>query len=106
MAMTRLAGILLLLVTVDFSNPLLPGSVRLDPGESVAAVHPATSAARSVSSPILLQPVDRRDPARRPDAHQARRVGGAPVERGWTLGVRPARHDPDDRTAASPAEDH
>jgi hypothetical protein len=104
--MKRLSWILLLCVAVDFSNPLLPGSVRFDPSESVAAVHPQTSTARSVPSPILLQPFDRRDPPGRQEAHQARRVGGAPVERGWTLGVRPAHHHPDDRTTASPAEDH
>jgi hypothetical protein len=104
--MKHLGGVLLLLVAVDFSNPLLPGSVRFDPSESVAAVHPQTSSARSVPSPILLQPFDRRDLPGRPEAHQARRVGGAPVERGWTLGVLPAHHHPDDLSAASPAEDH
>ena len=104
--MKRLGWILLLCVAVDFSNPLLPGSVRFDPGESVAAVHPQTSTARSVPSAISLQPFDRRDPPRRQEAHQVRRVRGTPVERAWPLGVRPAHHHPDDASAASPAEDH
>jgi hypothetical protein len=71
----------------------------------VAAVHSQTSTARSVPGSSLLQPFDRRDSPRREEARQVRRAGGVLVERGWTLGVRSARHQPDDLSAASPAED-
>jgi hypothetical protein len=104
--MTRLGWILLLCVAVDFSNPLLPGSVRLDPSESIAAAHVATSTARGVSSPVPARPLDRQAPPRRVEAHRAQWTRRAPVERGWALGAPPVRHHADDRTAASPAEDH
>lgn len=37
--MRALRFLVLLCLCIDFSNPMLPGAVRLEPGESVDAVH-------------------------------------------------------------------
>jgi hypothetical protein len=96
---------LLLYVSVDFANPLLPGAVQLDPGASIEAVrsHPGP-----LSSPSLVhwrQP----DPASLPD--RLRLVRPEPrllTPPGWrrVLPLRPPRQPADDLTTALPTEDH
>jgi hypothetical protein len=97
---------LLLCVCVDFSNPLLPGSVRLDPSESIAAVHVGTPATRSAPGPSPGSPSDRRDPSRRLETTAAGAPRRTAVERRRALGVPTVSHHADDLTAPSPSEDH
>jgi len=104
--MTRVAWILLLCVAIDFSDPLLPGAVRLDPSESIAGVPTETAGAGSVSVPIREYPLEHRTPPRCLEVRPARAIKHGPVAREWTLSVHPVRHSADDLTPASPAEDH
>jgi hypothetical protein len=106
--MLALGWALLLCVGVDFSNPLLPGSVRLDPSESIEGVHYGVLATRSTASPMPESTSDRRDASRRVETALA----GAPrprpqaLERRRALVVPTVRHHADDLTPASPSEDH
>jgi hypothetical protein len=101
----RLAWLILLWVVVDFSNPMLPGSVRFDPSESIEAVHGGT--AISIAAPSLgvaRQPA----PLTLPHRLWIKPSGSARttmVERRRFLAVRPVRYQPDDLTPALPAED-
>ena len=104
--MRGLGFALLLCVCVDFSNPLLPGSVRLDPSESIAAVHDGTLATRSVAGPMPGNPSDRRDPSRRLETTAAGAPRRAAIEWRRALGVPTVSHHADDLIAPSPSEDH
>ena len=97
---------LLLCVCVDFSNPLLPGSVRLDPSEAITAVHDGTLATRSVASPMPGNASDRRPLPRRLETAAASAPRRAAIERRRTFGVPTVSHDADDLTAPTPSEDH
>jgi hypothetical protein len=97
--------VLLLYVSADFANPLLPGAVQLDPGESIDAVY--RSHPGHLSSPALAH---WRQPE--PPAIQDRvRIG--PLGSSllalpgwhWFLPHRPPRQPADDLTAFS-TEDH
>lgn len=106
MAMQRLGWVILLCVWIDFSNPMLPGSVRFDPSESIEAAHGGTAAPSSAPGPLLArQP----DPRQRPERLRIAQSGStrlADFGQRRFLAVRPVRHPPDDLTAAFPAEDH
>jgi hypothetical protein len=104
--MASLGWALLLCVCVDFSNPLLPGSVRLDPSESMAAVAHGPGPARSVASPMPGDPSDPRDLPRRLETVRAGAARPAAAERRRVLGVPTVSHHADDLTPPSPAEDH
>jgi hypothetical protein len=103
MTMRRLGWVLLLCVWVDFSNPMLPGSVRFDPSESIEAVHAGTATPLSTPVPLLA-----REPGRRERPQGLLSVPPALVRRvsprqRW---FRPIRRQPEDLTAAFPTEDH
>lgn len=91
---------------VDASNPLLPGSIRLDPSESIQALaaaagahgQPARSGSRLTPAPLPVdQPLSTR-PAR---PFVANTLHGWPP---WT--VWPSRHHPGERALAPPSDDH
>jgi hypothetical protein len=105
--MRRLAPLFLLCLSIDFTNPMLPGSVRFDPSESVEATHaspyhevdgwgrPAGEPAR-----VRVLPTER--------LRSTPPVAVSPVS---ALRSRPptARHRPresDARASASATEDH
>jgi hypothetical protein len=104
--MRRLGWVILLCVSVDFSNPLLPGSVRFDPSESVEAVHAGTAALSHAPGPRLARQADR--PELRPRLWISPLGSIRVTTRGprWFLAVRPIRHQPDDLTPALSSEDH
>jgi len=104
--MPRLVWVILLCVSVDFSNPMLPGSVRFDPSESIEAVHGGTAAPIGVPGPLLARQPDRRDLPQRLWIVQPGSTRLTTPGRRRFLAVRPVRHPPDDLTAAFPAEDH
>lgn len=106
MTMPRLVWVILLCVSVDFSNPMLPGSVRFDPSESIEAVHGGTAAPISAPSLLLARQPDRRELPQRLWIVQSGPTPLANFGRRRFLAVRPVRHQPDDLTAAFPAEDH
>jgi hypothetical protein len=56
----RLAYLIVLCVSVDFANPMLPGSVRFNADESIEGIHDGRSAAGgpAVRAPAIL-PRDR-----------------------------------------------
>jgi hypothetical protein len=103
--MRWLAPLFLLCLSIDFTNPMLPGSVRFDPSESVEATH---------ASPY--HEVDRwTRPAGEPErvlpTEQLRATPPVAVAPVSALRSRPptARHRPresDARAAASATEDH
>jgi len=104
--MQRLGWVILLCVSVDFSNPMLPGSIRFDPSESIEAVPSGTAAPINIPSARLARQLDRRELPPRLWIVQS---GSTPLANFWRrrfLAVRPVRHQPDDLTAAFPAEDH
>jgi hypothetical protein len=98
--------ILLLCVSVDFSNPLLPGSVRFDPTESIDAVRNGTVAPISIPSPLLTRHPHRPEGPPRPGTMPSGPTRLVSVARRRLLAVRPLRHQPDDRSTAFPADDH
>lgn len=106
MTMRRLGWVILLCVSVDFSNPMLPGSVRFDPSESIEAVHGGIAAPISVPSPLLAGQPDPRELPQRSWIVQPGSIRVATLWPRWFLAVRPVRHQPEDLTAAFPAEDH
>jgi hypothetical protein len=103
--MRRLAPLFLLCLAIDFTNPMLPGSVRFDPSESVEATHASPYQevdgwGRPAGESERVLPIEqvRSTPA----------VALGPVS---TLRLRPptARHRPresDARPSASATEDH
>lgn len=104
--MPRLGWVILLCVSVDFANPMLPGSVRFDPSESIDAVHSGTGVPTGAPSPLLARHPDRRALPQRLWIVPA---GPTPLPnfgRPRFLAARPIRHQPDDLTAAFPPEDH
>jgi hypothetical protein len=105
-AVVRLGWVLLLWVSADFANPMIPGAVRLDPDESIDAVARHSAGHIPLPSPAV---------ARHPDRPECP-VGVGIVEpesrrpilpgRRWSLPLRALRHPPDSLTAAGPTEDH
>jgi len=104
--MQRLGWVILLCVSVDFSNPMLPGSVRFDASESIEAVHGGTAAPINAPSPLLARRPDRGELPQRLWIVQSGSTSRANFGRRRFLAVRPVRHQPEDLTAAFPAEDH
>ena len=104
--MQRLGWLILLCASVDFSNPMLPGSVRFDTSEAIEAVQGGTAAPLSVPSQLLARQPDRRELPQRLWIVQSRSTPLANFGRRRFLAIRPVRHQPDDLTAAFPAEDH
>ncbi len=102
--MRRLAFLFLLCVSVDFANPMLPGSQRFDLDESVEAVHADRfRASGHVTAMAAPAQAVRFEPTRAP---QLARPGAlARVERPrWADPVpRPRREPP---APASPSEEH
>jgi hypothetical protein len=104
--MLRLGWVILLCVSVDFSNPMLPGSVRFDPSESIEAVHGGTVAPNTGPQSMWRTPTP---PPRIPAAALDDAVRIPPrvnVERRRFLAVRPVHHQREELTTAFPAEDH
>lgn len=103
--MRRLAPLFLLCLSIDFTNPMLPGSVRFDPSESVEATHASPyhevdGWARPDGEPKRVLPTEQR--------RASLPVVVAPVS---ALRSRPptARHrsrESDARPSASATEDH
>jgi hypothetical protein len=104
--MRRLGWVILLCVSVDFSNPLLPGTVRFDPSESVEAVHGGTAAPSSAPSPRLARQPDRPAVLQRLWILPHGSIRVTALGPRWFLAVRPVRHQPDDQTPALSPEDH
>ncbi len=96
--------VVLLCVSVDFSNPLLPGSQRLDPSESVYGVlaNPSRVMAEAPKPTPLLEPGGA---VRERAVISAAAVAPAPLNPG---GQRPAvRHlHRSRRDPPAPSEDH
>jgi hypothetical protein len=103
--MSRLAWVLLLCVTIDFSDPLLPGAVRLDPAESIQAVYTRSVASRSLAAAPLLQALGHYDPPRSTATIPSAVARLATVEWRPPPVGRVVRHHPDDRSIPA-AEDH
>lgn len=99
----RLLWLLLIYVTLDFSNPLMPGAVNFDADDSVDGVHAERVRADryqtvAVPAPILLV-------AATLDSDQVPRLLPEPRARDRELPAvrRDLRRPPD---PASPADDH
>jgi hypothetical protein len=74
MVCRRLALLLLLYVSLDFANPLMPGAVTFDPAGSVdglRAPRVRVAAPAAVAAPARLEPAD----AERPVLRMPRPVG-------------------------------
>lgn len=106
MTMQRLGWVILLCVSVDFSNPMLSGSVRFDPSESIEAVHGGTTPPIGAPGPLLARQPDRRELPQRLWTVQPGSTRLTTPGRRRFLAVRPVRHQPDDLPAAFAAEDH
>ncbi|HEV8676996.1 MAG TPA: hypothetical protein VGX21_23410 [Methylomirabilota bacterium] len=105
MAVRRLVPVLLLCVAIDFADPMLPGSVRFDPSESVEAAQ-----ARPSQSPDA-RPVPAGRPERLPPLERVQppSPGAARLTTGFGPPSVPVRHRPresDALTSASSIEDH
>lgn len=105
MAVQRLGFVILLCVLVDFSNPMLPGSVRLDPSESIEGIHGGSAGHISYPSSLQARQPARHQLQQRPWIVQPRSTHLAAPGRRWFVTVRPLRHQSDDLTS-SPTEDH
>jgi hypothetical protein len=104
--MSRLAWVLLLLVAVDFSDPLLPGAVRLDPAESIQGVHTRSAVFRGPAMFTPVQPIDRAvpsDPGRSLRSDVSR---GATIDRQSPRASRLVRSSSDEHSTSTGAEDH
>jgi hypothetical protein len=102
----QLGFVLLLCVSVDFSNPMLPGTVRLDPGESVDAVYRGSPGHDSVPSPVQARQPDRPALQERLGLVRSGFTRLVLPERRWLLPARGLRPQPDDLTTPFPSEDH
>jgi hypothetical protein len=97
--------VLLLYVSVDFANPMLPGAVQLDPGESIDGVYRGTSGFVLHLSPVpahqpALPGLAERPSLARPGSPLLARPGWR-----WLLPPRTPPQYADDLTTF-PAEDH
>lgn len=105
MAVQRFAWAILLCVAVDFSNPMLPGTVRLNPSESIEAVQ-AGGGPPGMSNQALARRPDRRAATQRswvmPSASRSR----PDARRREFLEVRPVHHEPGELLAPGSVEDH
>jgi hypothetical protein len=104
--MSRLAWALLLCVAIDFSDPLLPGAVRLDPAESIQAVPTRSVPARTLATPPLAQRVDRSVPREPAGPWRSDVARLATIDRSQPRVSRVVRHHPDERTIPAAPEDH
>jgi hypothetical protein len=103
--MRRLAPLFLLCLSIDFTNPMLPGSVRFDPGESVEAAQAGpyqelAGRALPASDPNGAPPPA---PLQSPATSSVAVIGGL---RSHLPMVRHRARESDSRTSASPLEDH
>jgi hypothetical protein len=103
----RLPALLLLYVTLDFANPLMPGAVRFEAGSmDTVQADRAASLARSVTAPARLDATFPKDAVVPPAATVDRPVPMRPVTS--TIAFRTVRRPPPQRLEAPrfPSEDH
>jgi hypothetical protein len=97
---------ILLCVLVDFTNPLLPGSVRFDPSESIEALASGGLELLGCSTRPRGCQADRGQLEAGPGVAPLRSGELALAARPRVVTVRILRHRPDDLTPTSATEDH
>jgi hypothetical protein len=104
MAVPRFAWAILLCVAVDFSNPMLPGTVRLNPSESIEAVH-GGGGPPGTSGQALGRRPSHRAAAQRPWIMPSASRSRPAAKRREFLVVRAVRHQPGEPLAPGSVED-
>jgi hypothetical protein len=104
MGITRLAPLLLVYVTLDFANPLMPGAVRFD-GGSVDAVHADRPHPLTPMAPVDLVPTPENVVDRAPRVQASGRPSLVPERRRRAV-ARIRRAPPSPSHPTAPSEDH